>query len=79
MKFMNGLCFHMFHNLEKVSSVKLECLVEPLLLFLGPEVLLIWVGLLLVLSSRDVLIILVACCEDDVGVWEGGVLDDACS
>ena len=76
---MNGLCFHMFHNLEKVPSVKLECLVEPLLFLLGPEVLLIWVGLLLVLPSRDVLIILVACCEDDVGVWEAGVLDDACS
>ena len=38
MKFMNGLCLDMFHNLEKVPSVKLDCFVEPLLLLLGPDV-----------------------------------------
>ena len=79
MKFMNGLCFDMFHNLEKVPSVKLDCLAESLLFLFCPVVFLVWVGFLLVLPSRDILVILVACCEDDVCVWEVGVLHNALS
>ena len=79
MKFMNVLCLDVFHNLEKVPSVNLDRLAEQLLLLLGPVVYLIWVGLLLVLPPTDILVLLVACSEDDVCVWQLGVFQDTLS